>query len=113
MKLQGVPGAEPPPGDFGAQVTPGDSPSVEIPEPVLSALGSLSIRSAEELLSYADSFPTAIAASLGWSPQQVQQATQRLKATLHGFVPESLLGEFRPRPMSFGARPPEDPYPRG
>lgn len=85
-------------GDLNACVTP---EALEVPQKVAEAVGGQDIRTARQLLSYGQAFPTAMAVALGWSNEQVQSAITRLSAQLGAEPPKR-------RMVAFGARDPRE-----
>lgn len=85
-------------GDLNACVT---SDALEVPRKVAEAVGGQDIRTARQLLSYGEAFPTALAVALGWSNEQVQTAISRLSGQLGEAPP-------RRRMVAFGARDPRE-----
>lgn len=86
-------------GDLNARVK---LDALEVPRKVTEVAGRLDIRTARQLLSYGQAFPTALAASLGWTNEQVADAIVRLATQ---------MGEEKapPRPpVAFGARDPRE-----
>jgi len=89
--------------DFGAEVS---GSQLHVPQDVAKALEQLSIRTAEEFVSYLHSFPGTIAATLGWNLQAVLHARDGLVSKLRGIVAEEIL---EPQPgvrRMYGARAP-------
>ncbi|WP_459853774.1 hypothetical protein [Dongia sp. agr-C8] len=90
-------------GDFQAKLS---EDALLLPREVSDAAAQQGIRTAEDLLSYLQAFPTAIASQLQWRNEDVTLATQRLRQQLAGRVnPVHLDQTQRPNPP-FGARPP-------
>jgi hypothetical protein len=67
------------PGDFGAVVR---DDRILLPKNVGEAAGKLSLRNAEELVSYAQAFPSAVASALNWPAESVAPAARRLAESL-------------------------------
>jgi hypothetical protein len=80
------------PGDFAARLA---GNRLMVPEKIAAALAGLSVRRADELLAYLDTFPTAVAAALGWRVEQVLGARKQLVDALRGHVDAELIS---PRP---------------
>jgi hypothetical protein len=89
--------------DFGAEVS---GTQLLVPEDVARALERLSIRTAEEFVSYLYSFPGAIAATLGWKLEAVLHARDGLVTKLRGIVPDDLLDPMPTIRRVYGARAP-------
>jgi hypothetical protein len=100
------------PGDLCAQV---DDGNLLLPERVAQLLLPLGIRTAVDLLSVLQTFPSEIAYRLGWKQTDVDQALALLKAQLKGRVDEAILNPpHRPEPV-YGAVPPpgmKESYPQ-
>ena len=97
--------SEPSPGDFGAAISGG---ALALPPRVWAAVGRLGVRGAEELVSYARSFPAAIAAQLGWTSQDVSTAAGKLVELLEGHVPGIHLQQPPQTPQrTYGALDPK------
>src|SRR5687768_17213145 len=102
MKIKAIP--EPyVPGDFGAAV---QDDTLTVPTTVASSLAAMSITTAEDLLSYVQAFPNAVACQLGWSVVDLHTAAERLTTTLEGHVDEGLLHQEPELRRGFGARDP-------
>ena len=93
----------PHPGDFGSRVADSE---FYVSADVATALESLGVRNSTELLSYLETFPSAIAAKLGWTVPEVQEAAERLKRDLDGHVEAFLLRPTPRRDTAFGALDP-------
>ena len=91
------------PGDLGARLT---GAALSVPPDVATALGRLSVGNAEELVSYLQSFPSAIASALQWTPDEVSEARQKLVAMLRGKVPDALLDPPPAIRRAYGAMDP-------
>jgi hypothetical protein len=83
------------PGDLNAAVVDG---RVTLPRDIFDALARLRVRDAEELLVYAESFPSAVAATLHWSVPEVQSGVTTLRRQLGR--PSSSIDVARPRPAT-------------
>lgn len=88
------------PSDFGAKVS---GTTLLVPENVASALKRLSVRSAEEFVSYLRTFPSALAQELGWDVSEVVKAREALVNELRGIVSDELLDSPPPRRRGYGA----------
>jgi hypothetical protein len=73
------------PGDFSSRIVGSD---LLVPLQVAEFAQSVHLRTAEELVGYAEAFPTTVAVSLGWGPAAVTAAVGRLHEQLSsvGFV---------------------------
>lgn len=87
--------------DFGAEVT---GSRLLVPQDLAIALERLSVRTAEDFISYLHSFPGTLAALLNWSTQDVIRARSSLISNLHGVVDENILDPPAPTPRTYGAR---------
>ncbi len=76
------------PGDLGAHIAGG---KLWLPGEVAGLLARLSIRTAEDLVAYLASFPSAVAAALDWRVEEVEQARAALVHELEGHLDETLL----------------------
>ena len=85
------------PGDLAAQV---EDQELRLPRAVALAMEREGIRTAADLLSYMQAFPSAVASLLHWQQRDVMEALARLKAQLAGRVPDEVLepGRF-PEPI--------------
>jgi|HubBroStandDraft_6_1064221.scaffolds.fasta_scaffold529700_2 hypothetical protein len=96
-------------GDFGAKVQ-GDR--LLVPRRLGTVLISNHLDTAEDFVSYMQSFPTALAAQLGWTVEDVVRARTRLLEVLRGLLPDEFLDPEPPPPRGYGAlRPPGIPVP--
>jgi hypothetical protein len=95
---------EPLRGDFAAQ--PG-ALGLVLPNVVARALATLGVRTAEDLLAYTLTFPSAVAAALHWDIYDVEQARNGLVNQLHGFVDDRLLAPETPEERVLGAFDPK------
>jgi hypothetical protein len=90
-----------------------DHDELLLPERIAQLFSALGIRTATDLASYLQAFPSAIAGELGWEPQDVVHAWQLLRTQLKGRVDKQILDPpSRPNPV-FGAFPPAGMSPRG
>jgi len=93
------------PGDLHAHIA-GDK--LLLPEEFARAVLQDGVRTAEDLLAYMQSFPSAVAETLHWQLRDVARATERLRAILRGRVDDQLLHpSTRPSPP-LGAMDPDD-----
>ena len=101
--LQPIGDPSPARGDFGV-VTQGQT--VLVSQETYDACRRLNIKTAEALINVAEAFPSSVAATLGWTIHDVQQALARASQHLAGVVDEAYLKKS-PRPrLAFGASPP-------
>ena len=93
------------PGDFHARII---GEKLVLPKEVAEALQRQGVRTAEDLMSYLQAFPSGVADALHWSVGDVGRATQNLRETLRGHIGEEHL-DTAPRPnLPMGARDPDD-----
>ena len=76
------------PGNFGAVV---GGTTLFLPIEVVSALKSHDVMTAEEFVSYVQTFPTAIAQDLSWNISDVQRGLAILTSQLRGLIPDDML----------------------
>ena len=93
------------PGDFHARIM-GDK--LVLPKEVADALQRLGVRTAEDLMSYLQAFPSSVADALHWSVGDVRSATQNLKEKLRGHIGEEHLNPTSRPNLPRGARDPDD-----
>lgn len=92
------------PGDFIACVVGCD---LVLPSDVFTAFRSFGARTAVDMVSYAENFPSAVSAALQWTVDQTRQAAATLKGQLKGLVDDDIL-DPPPRPqVVYDAMPPE------
>jgi hypothetical protein len=97
-----------------AEVAPGDLHAtisgnrILVPKAAAQAFAGQGVRTAADLLSYMQAYPSAVARALGWSGKDVAAATARLRAQLVGRVDKALLEEPDDSPPlpPLGARDP-------
>jgi hypothetical protein len=94
-----IPHASPP--DFGVEVL---GSSLLVPQDLAVALDRLSVRTAEDFISYLHTFPGTVAALLNWSLDDVIDARSSLISRLHGIVDENILDPPQPPQRTYGAR---------
>ena len=87
--------------DFGAEVF---GSNLLVPQDLAVALDRLSVRTAEDFISYLHAFPGTLAALLNWSLQDVIQARSSLISRLHGIVDEKILDPPPTPRRTYGAR---------
>jgi hypothetical protein len=90
------------PGDFSASVR---GNAIEAPEEVYDAARKLSLHDAVQLISFLYSFPSAFAAEMGWTIDDVLRARDRLTDLLRGRIPDALLKPTVVK-RTYGAFPP-------
>ncbi|MBS0224431.1 MAG: hypothetical protein JSR91_27235 [Proteobacteria bacterium] len=93
------------PGDFHARIIGG---TLVLPEEVAGPLRRQGVRTAEDLVSYLQAFPSSVADALHWSVGDVRRATQNLKETLRGHIGEEHLDPTSRPNLPTGARDPDD-----
>ena len=95
-------------GDLRAQI---DHDHLLLPERIANTLSALGIRTAADLASTLQAFPTSIAGELGWEVHDVVHAWNILRTQLKGRVDKDILNPpSRPEPM-YGAVPPPNKDP--
>jgi hypothetical protein len=87
--------------DFGVEVL---GSRLLVPQDLAVALDRLSVRTAEDFVSYLYSFPGAVAALLNWSVEDVIDARSSLISRLHGVVDEKILEPPKVQQRAYGAR---------
>lgn len=91
--------------DFGVEIL---GSRLLVPQDLAVALDRLSVRTAEEFVSYLHSFPSTVAAMLNWSVQDVIDARSSLISRLQGVVDEKILDPPKVQRRAYGARfPPQ------
>jgi hypothetical protein len=75
------------PGDFGAIVAEGE---MRVPQAVFDAATALALVTSQDLLAYAQTFPTALAGKLQWQPSDAVNAATALADLMraHGENPQ-------------------------
>lgn len=71
------------PGNFGSLSA---ERILQMPKKLHRLLRPLNLRTAEQLLSYAESFPTAIALTLNWSIEQAREAAKNLDEQIRPLI---------------------------
>jgi hypothetical protein len=79
-----------------------------LPKDLARVLREQGVRTAEDLMSYMQSFPSGVAETLHWSMQDVSRATARLRSELRGRVGQDFLQPSRRPNPPLGARDPDD-----
>jgi len=90
------------PGDFGATIVGAE---MRVAQAVSDAASALSLSTSQDLLAYAQTFPTALASKLQWQPSDVVRAAAMLADVMRAH------GELPPTPTTrpgFGAMNPRD-----
>jgi len=88
------------PGDLHATIS---GNRLYIPKAAARAFGQQGVRTASDLLSYMQTYPSAVAEALHWSSGDVSAATERLRTQLAGKIDTSETGQATP---PLGARDP-------
>lgn len=83
-----------------------DDDQLLLPERVSRLFSALGVRTAADLASYLQAFPSAIAGELGWEPEDVVHAWKLLRAQLKGRVDAEILDPSSHPSPAFGALPP-------
>ena len=79
-----------------------------VPRSLAEALHKDGVRTAEDLVSYVQSFPSSVADTLQWSMSDVQDAVVKLKKELQGHVGDSHLNPVTRSKPGLGARDPKE-----
>ena len=90
---------------FGAEVL---GSNLMVPQDLAVVLDRLSVRTAEDFISYLHAFPNTVATLLNWSLQDVLEARSSLISRLHGIVDEDILDPPRVLRRAYGARFPTE-----
>ncbi len=80
--------------------------ALELPERIASTLNSHGVRTAGEMVSYIEAFPSAIAADLQWTVPDVLRGLENLRSKLRGHVDDAVLDVRTRDRHSFGAMNP-------
>jgi hypothetical protein len=107
LRITAVP-IEDRPGDLRATI---HDDELQLPERIVSALLPLGVRNAVDLLSYFESFPSALEKVLGWDQAAIEHARKAFRRTLKGHVSDHILHPPPREQPSFGAMHPTD-FPR-
>ena len=76
--------------------------------PKAASFGQQGVRTASDLLSYMQTYPSAVAEALHWSSGDVSAATEKLRTQLTGKVDNSTLDSRQQATPPLGARDPRD-----
>ncbi len=93
------------PGDFHGRII-GDK--LVLPKEVAEVLRRQGVRTAEDLMSYLQAFPSSVADALHWSVGDVGRATQNLREALRGHIGEEHLNPMSRPNLPMGARDPDE-----
>ena len=85
-------------GDLHARIS---GNTIYIPKAAAQAFSRQGVRTATDLLSYMQTYPSAVGSELNWSAADVAAATERLRNDLRGKVSDDLL-----QPRSTDVTPP-------
>lgn len=107
MKLQPSSSRSVKPRDFDLLVSGGN---LIVPMELLTAFDR-PVNSAEELVAYLQTFPTAVAQRFGWTSDEVTTAKERLFDRLRRVLPDAMLDPPPAPERRFGAMPPPWPAP--
>lgn len=97
------------PGDLRARIS---GNTIYIPGAAVQEFSRHGVRTAADMLSYLESYPSAVGSAFGWSDQDVAAAADRLRTTLRGKVSDSLLSPEKRTTPPLGARNPADKPPQ-
>ncbi|PYP87340.1 MAG: hypothetical protein DMF61_10010 [Blastocatellia bacterium AA13] len=92
------------PRNFNAEIS---GSHLLVPLEVATVLQDLSVKTADEFISYLHSFPSAIASCLNWDVEDVIVARDELVDQLEGHVAGEILHPVRAKARSYGALNPE------
>lgn len=95
------------PGDLRATIS---GSTILIPRAAAQSFKQQGVRTAVDLLSYMQTYPSAVASALKWSDKDVSTATEKLRGQLSGKVDSAVLGDPADNPPlpPLGARDPAD-----
>ena len=95
------------PGDLHATIS---GNTILIPKAAAQSFGQQGVRTAGDLLSYMQTYPSAVAGALNWSDKDVSAATEKLRGQLSGKVDSAVLRDPKDNPPlpPLGARDPSD-----
>jgi hypothetical protein len=95
------------PGDFAAAIDQANCVLL-LPREVAQKFVSHGIRTATDLISYLQTFPSASADDLQWSIADVTRGLERLKEQLRGHVDDAILNPPARADHGYGGRNPAD-----
>jgi hypothetical protein len=104
LRIRAIPAAERR-GNLCAKI---DDGNLLLPTRIVEVLAALDIRTAADLVSYLQAFPSSIAIQLGWDLADVSRALRRLRAQLKGRVHEDILNPAVRREPPYGALDPSN-----
>lgn len=95
------------PGDLHAQIS---GTTILIPKAAAQSFSQQGVRTALDLLSYMQTYPSAVAGALNWSNKDVSKAAEKLRGQLVGKVDSAALGDPADNPPlpPLGARDPAE-----
>jgi len=95
------------PGDLRATIS---GNTILIPKAAAQSFKQQGVRTAGDLLSYMQTYPSAVASALKWSDRDVSAATEKLRSQLSGKVDSALLSDPADNPPlpPLGARDPAE-----
>jgi len=95
------------PGDLHATIS---GNTILIPRAAAQSFGQQGVRTAVDLLSYMQTYPSAVANALNWSGKDVSAAAEKLRRQLSGKVDSALIGDPTDNPPlpPLGARDPAE-----
>lgn len=95
------------PGDLHATIS---GNTILIPRAAAQSFKQQGVRTAVDLLSYMQTYPSAVASALKWSDKDVSVATEKLRGQLSGKVDSALLSDPTDNPPlpPLGARNPAE-----
>lgn len=95
------------PGDLHATIS---GNTILIPTAAAQTFRQQGVRTAVDLLSYMQTYPSAVASALNWSDKDVSAATEKLRGQLSGKVDSAVLSDPADNPPlpPLGARDPAE-----
>lgn len=97
------------PGDLRVRIS---GNTIYIPSAAADEFSRHGVRTAADMLSYLEAYPSAVGSAFGWSDQDVAAAANRLRTELKGKVSDSLLSPEQRTTPPLGARNPADKPPQ-
>jgi hypothetical protein len=95
------------PGDLHATIS---GNTILIPKAAAQSFSQQGVRTAVDLLSYMQTYPSAVASALNWSNKDVSAAAEKLRGQLSGKVDRAVLSDPADNPPlpPLGARDPSE-----
>lgn len=92
------------PGNFNAKLIGG---SLGLPADIVQKLKMIGVKTAEELITFLDNFPTSMQIAIGWSFQDLTLSRVALAEILQDQIHDEILNPRPREDYSFGALDPE------